>query len=762
MLVPTSGPRSLLLGGVYVERSRRHPTMKRSHIQFDTSGDASSTSPQGDFTPEDLPQQTQHVPKISRRIRACTECKRHKVRCDMKAGESICSRCQRMSLECIVNKSLQTLLEDEAEWKNVIELAMTDLLRKAQLPELSYYYAGSGSIDTPSKKSRRKESTGSLDETGRTIEKHGGNASVYNSTARLMGSSSSNYTFSQHQSQYSIDREENAATSLVTAPMGSLYEVTQLSENRESLPAQRHVPDQALVTDFISRGVVELQEAEELFHHFEQVLNRYLWDGALLAQKDLTTVRRSSSMLSAAILAVTALHLPSKERTFDTCYTEFARLASESMLGHHHTLDDIRALCIGAFWLADVSWKLSGYAVRIATERNLHQFYRKAVQGSPEHKEQARLWYLLYTLEHHFSIAYGRPPIIHEDASITQHNSFTQSPSVSQGDLRLHSQVDLFIILTRIYFAFGPDVDLDVPESDFPKIDQFDSDLDGWKSAWLPRLAGSRHVGAYPYKAVDMHYHFSRLQLNSVALRTYHSSTSSKAMSPERRKRANIAIESAIATLNVVLGERDIQRALVGVPLYLHSMITFAAVFLLKIAAKACSTGPNAGRLDPKNSIASAGLLVDVGYVRVLVGRIVEMMVSCSQRASERHLSHHIARGLRKMLTGLEEWEKRNGSQQNQGSTSQEVPSLFKPVINPGAQILGERDTILTHPPPLLGVAPLSAERSNGFESVMGPAQTDSGLSEGSIDPMMADLWGFDEEYFPTGVFDFLQSQMPA
>jgi hypothetical protein len=178
--------------------------------------------------------------------------------------------------------------------------------------------------------------------------------------------------------------------------MGSLYEVTQLSENRESSPGQKLAPDQALVTDFISRGVVSIQEAEELFLQFDQVLNRYLWDGALLAHKDLTSVRRSSSMLSAAILAVTALHMPTKERTFDTCYTEFAKLASESMLGHHHTMDDIRALCIGAFWLADVSWKLSGYAVRIATERNLHQFYRKAIQGSPEHVEQARLWYLLY------------------------------------------------------------------------------------------------------------------------------------------------------------------------------------------------------------------------------------------------------------------------------------------------------------------------------------------------------------------------------
>lgn len=273
---------------------------------------------------------------------------------------------------------------------------MTDLLRKAQLPELSYYHAGSGSIETPSKNSRRKESTVSVDETGLAPDLQARNSMVDNSATRLVGTHSASYGFTQNRPQYSIDREENPATSLVTAPMGSLYEVTQLSENRESSPGQSCTPDQALVTDFISRGVVDLQEAEELFHHFDQVLNRYLWDGALLAQQDLTAVRRSSSMLSAAILAVTALHLPSKERTFDTCYAEFARLASESMLGHHHTMDDIRALCIGAFWLADVSWKLSGYAVRIATERNLHQFYRKAAQGSPEHKEQARLWYLLY------------------------------------------------------------------------------------------------------------------------------------------------------------------------------------------------------------------------------------------------------------------------------------------------------------------------------------------------------------------------------
>lgn len=286
-------------------------------------------------------------------------------------------------------------------------------------------------------------------------------------------------------------------------------------------------------------------------------------------------------------------------------------------------------------------------------------------------------------------------------------------------------------------------------------------------------------MGDYPWKAVNLHYHFSRLTLNSLALRTYHSATSVRPMSAERKKYAEIAINSAISTLTVVLDEPDIQKGLVGVPLFLHSMITFAAVFLLKIAVKvhpSCLTAPG---YQP-NSIASAGLRIDVPYVLSIVEKIVDLMVSISEQASERHVSHHIARGLRKMLDGFREWEKRNPQppqQKQHPSWLHENPSLYNPVATTGSQAFSERDTILSHPPPLLGVAPLSAERgsnnsnqannnnnnnNNNNQNEFAQDKPRMGLSEGSLDPMMADLWGFDEEYFPTGVFDFLQSQMPA
>lgn len=43
-----------------------------------------------------------------------------------------------------------------------------------------------------------------------------------------------------------------------------------------------------------------------------------------------------------------------------------------------------------------VSWKLSGHAIRIATELNIHQSFFRALEGDPEHFLRARLWYMLY------------------------------------------------------------------------------------------------------------------------------------------------------------------------------------------------------------------------------------------------------------------------------------------------------------------------------------------------------------------------------
>lgn len=153
--------------------------------------------------------------------------------------------------------------------------------------------------------------------------------------------------------------QSRASDTLVTDPMGALYEVTKLRNLRSNKLHGHdyfHAARSTIVEDdFISKGKVSEADAEELFRTFSTSLNHYLWGGIALVHESLASVRRSSSLLLAAIFTVTALHVPGKERVFDICYAEFTALVCDSMFDRYHTLDGIRALCIGAFWLSDVS-----------------------------------------------------------------------------------------------------------------------------------------------------------------------------------------------------------------------------------------------------------------------------------------------------------------------------------------------------------------------------------------------------------------------
>lgn len=107
----------------------------------------------------------------------------------------------------------------------------------------------------------------------------------------------------------------------------------------------------------------------------------------------------------------------------------------------------------------------------------------------------------------------------------------------------------------------------------------------------------------------------------------------------DRKESANIAISSAMACLNMVLEEPDVRDAIVGVPIFTHTMVTFSAVFLLKVVAN-------------WNTVY---LNIDGRQVRRLVERVIDLMTCVS--AGERHLTRHIARGLGKMLERFDTWE---------------------------------------------------------------------------------------------------------
>jgi hypothetical protein len=118
----------------------------------------------------------------------------------------------------------------------------------------------------------------------------------------------------------------------------------------------------------------------------------------------------------------------------------------------------------------------------------------------------------------------------------------------------------------------------------------------------------------------------------------------------DRKECANTAISAAMACLNMVLEDQDVRDAIVGVPIFTHTMVTFSAVFLLKVAV----------------NWNSAYLNIDGRQVRHTVERVIELMNCVS--AGERHLTRHIARGLGKMLERFNAWEGWYGNSTSAGS----------------------------------------------------------------------------------------------
>lgn len=306
------------------------------------------------------------------------------------------------------------------------------------------------------------------------------------------------------------------------------------------------------------------------------------------------------------------------------------------MFSRYHSIDDVRALCIAAFWLSEVSWKLSGHAIRIATELGIHQSFHKALGGDREHFLRARLWYMLYVCDHHFSIVYGRPPMTAESLQIREHELFLQVPLADALDKRILSQVSIMQILTRIHDRF---VEQRLPqptgavlnEGDFVDMRNFNLEIDQWRMRWQPRQEMNHFIGTFPPKGNQLYSYFAKLQLNSLAVRGVNISHGQ--LSTERKEFANHAISAAASILTFVLEEEDMRRSLVGSPLYVHTMIAFASVFLMKVTTK-------------WNRII--GLNVEARYVSELLERMIALLKSSV--TSERHLLHHIAAGLEKML----------------------------------------------------------------------------------------------------------------
>ncbi|KAE8325302.1 hypothetical protein BDV39DRAFT_105504 [Aspergillus sergii] len=597
------------------------------------------------------------------RSRVCMECKKQKTKCETNAGETSCNRCIRHKLDCISHDISQQFLHEDSAWKTqttadiaLLRAAVNHLLQQTKQPEL-WTFSNSQVVGSPRP----------------CLESH----NVNQPSMAPMDMSREN----------SPQPQEDNSSGLVTVPMRNLYELTRLKNLRVNAGWR---PNSSLIQDdFISQGVVTLAEAEYLFDRFMRINNRLLWDGILPFHRTLDSVRRASTLLAAVVLTIGALHTPGKTEAFHQSYDVFVSLVCGSSLSRNHSVDDVRALCIGAFYLANLSWKLSGQATRIAAEIGLHQSYQKLIQGDNTQRDRVCLWYATYVCDHQFSIAHGRPPAAVDDESIRNIERFMHTTEVHPGDARLAAQVALFAILTEAYVAFGNELDRPLEDKDFDKLWVSNVAIDQWRLHWQPRSKDCAALGSYPSKALVLYYHFARFQLNSLALRGISPSgltsnpelTSESPLSLAHREAANTAIAAATSTLTLILEDDDLRRAFPGVPVFTYTMVAFCATFLLKMAA------------TWEKSSTQFGLAINTRHIVSLVQRSADLLANVAMSLNERHLARHIATGMLEMLQqfrALDESEINDFNDRIEGGDMDHFPALPSESNNVNAFWAGE------------------------------------------------------------------------
>lgn len=283
-----------------------------------------------------------------------------------------------------------------------------------------------------------------------------------------------------------LSQEDNSPYAL---PVSSLYEVTRLP----SLRNPRQSPstgNERSSPDFIARGDLPLGMAQELFCQFTTRLDFFCY-GIMCPHDTLESMRSSSPLLTAAVCTVAALHAPQGSSMFQTSHSEFLKLVSARMFSISYSMDDVRALIIGCWWLGNVSYTLLGHTIRIATRLDYHLAYYSVVNhtNGEEDTTKARLWYILFVMDHHFSVLYGRPALLSPlEESHSQWELFIREMGYGEVDLRVSSQVALYHLVAKANGIYGSPIEKPFPEHCLPQLQSTFAEVDRWYMVWGNRM----------------------------------------------------------------------------------------------------------------------------------------------------------------------------------------------------------------------------------------------------------------------------------
>lgn len=352
--------------------------------------------------------------------------------------------------------------------------------------------------------------------------------------------------------------------------------------------------------DLVTRGLISRHTLEKHFQFYHKCLNPYVYH-PLTNVDTVANLLKRSCLLLAAICATAAFCAGSDD--YEACLEMFINDVSAMTFSHTHSFDDVRALCIGTFWLGKESSALSALgemnpqhllpsqihnkidakiAVRIAGELNLHRCLTKMPHTDKSCYDRTRLYLLVYICDHQMSLSHGRPPMTREIKMLKEPRTLLDSKFSTSLDLQLISQVELWSISSQVFDNFGAATDSTFISGRLSDLEYLSDAYECWRQEWTAMLETQLEAEPSLPAVLDLYFHSARLYLSSHIFRGPEQNFATPGDEPNRLYRwAHSATQSA---LSIVYRMTEMNEAQISsrLPFYFSTTIGFASIFLLR------------------------------------------------------------------------------------------------------------------------------------------------------------------------------------
>lgn len=370
-------------------------------------------------------------------------------------------------------------------------------------------------------------------------------------------------------------------------------------------------------------GVLDVHQAQELFSFFDSHILPQLFGFAVrdyAAVDTLPHVYRECPVMVVVVCYIASVHHPRWGHLASALRTRLDALVSAVVLlpptSPQRTLHTIVALCLAGFWVPEKHLCL-GVALQLAHQidlpgvrtglRGRQLLAAEADASALPLLDRAKVWYLVYILDGHASLAHHQAPLVQKDQAVARSRAVLlgdeeqPAASPSHASLRLVSQLEYNQAIRE---ALGARPDKSawsrlLNPARFGFAFASNMALDRWMVQWTVMLRPDAVQHVWLSKSTLIYYNFAKMYLNLREEEVVEdkrppsrsaSSENDEFLSDDEgddestvttHTRDDLAVAAARTVLLLVLTDSDIAQHLKYVPVHIHMMLFYALTLLL-------------------------------------------------------------------------------------------------------------------------------------------------------------------------------------